>query len=195
MKIRDLKNIDKAGLILLALLELLAGIFILISHDTFTIILCIIVGIIMIILGLFFGYFYFSQLPIQAAKSKDLAKGLILVILGCFLCFNNRFFIEAFPVLTLIYGIFLLIGGVIKLQWSIDLMRLKKGWILPFITTALTICFSLVIIFNPFTATKAIWIFIGVSHIVSAILDIAGIISDTHKKDKNIITVEYKEKE
>ena len=53
MKLRDLKNIDKAGLILLALLELLAGIFILISHETFTIILCIIVGIIMIILAFF----------------------------------------------------------------------------------------------------------------------------------------------
>ena len=77
----------------------------------------------------------------------------------------------------MLFGLLVLLAGFIKIQTSVDLLRLKKsGWWLTAIGALLTIVFAIIILANPFKAVKALGIFIGITLIVEAVLDAVGLI-------------------
>jgi len=116
---------------------------------------------------------YFRAEPEEAAQSSGLMKGLLLVC-GAFVClFKTQWLIAAFPLITVFYGVMILIAGISKLQWAIDLLRLKqKYWFVALIGAALSVLFAVIILTNPFASTGVLWIFIAVSLIVEALMDI-----------------------
>ena len=76
------------------------------------------------------------------------------------------------------YNIFILISGLEKVQTTVDLIRTKTGkWIFPAIGAAVSIICSVIIIWNPFTATNVVWMFIGITLLVQAAFDIMVIIA------------------
>lgn len=91
--------------------------------------------------------------------------------------FRSNWFIVTFPLLTVIYGVLTLLGGINKVQWAIDMLRAKqKYWFVAIISAVLTLVFSALILANPFASTAVLWTFIAVTLIVEAVIDIVAFI-------------------
>ena len=105
---------------------------------------------------------------------------------------RSKWFVATFPLLTILYGIGILISGVGKIQWTADMLRFgRKRWYLPAISAVLSLCFAAVILFNPFETTAVLWSFTGAVLIVEAVFDIIAIaLGGKHRdNDDDIIDV------
>ena len=108
------------------LFEILIGVLLLINPAGFTTGIIIGTGIVLCVLGLTSIIKYFRTEPQLAAKNQLMTKGVIMLLIGGFCALKSQWFIVTFPIITLIYGVVILITGVIKIQWTMDSIRLKK---------------------------------------------------------------------
>ena len=163
--------------ILMSIMEAVIGTLLLINPISFTSGIIIVCGIVLALAGLYSVIRYFREEPDVAAIGQQLSIGLVLIVFGLFCTFNSTWFIATFPLLTMIYGVFILITGFCKIQWSVDMVRMKKkNWILPAISAAISIICAIIVIGNPFTTTEVLWIFTGVSLIAEAVFDLVSLI-------------------
>lgn len=165
-----------ANSIILCLFEILVGILLLINPEKFTTAIVSVFGIVLIAVGLICVIGYFRMDAVRAAASQSLLKGLSALIAGIFCVTRSDWFIAAFPVLAILYGVAVLISGLVKIQWAVNIIRLKLGkWGLPALSAVISLICSIVILKNPFGAAYILWIFTGISLIVEAVLDIAAL--------------------
>ena len=158
-----------------SLVELIIGILLLINPIGFTSGIIIAFGVVLMIMGIHKTVKYFRTEPEEAAVSQILVKGLLMLLAGAFCAFNSHWFIATFPVLTLVYGVVILITGITKVQWTIDIIRMKRSkWFWAAISAAISIVCGVVIITSPFSTTAVLWMFIGISLIVEAVFDLIG---------------------
>ena len=159
----------------MSLVELIIGILLLVNPIGFTSGIIIAFGIVLMIMGVSKTIKYFRAEPEEAAVSQILVKGLLMLLAGTFCAFNSRWFIATFPVLTLVYGVVILITGITKVQWTIDIIRMKRSkWFWMAISAAISIICGITVITNPFSTTAVLWMFIGISLIVDAAFDMLG---------------------
>lgn len=153
--------------------EIMIGILLLINPVGFTAGIIMALGIALAILGVSNIVGYFRTDPEEAAQTSGLMKGLLLVG-GAFVClFKTEWLIAAFPLITVFYGVVILITGINKLQWAVDLLRMKqKYWFVALIGALLSVLFAVIILMNPFASVGILWTFIAVSLIVEAVMDI-----------------------
>lgn len=170
--------------IAVSLVELLIGILLLVDPVGFTSGIIIACGIGLMLGGIGSVIRYFLSAPEAAAVSQSLVKGLVALLAGAFCAFNSHWFLAAFPVLTLVYGIVILIVGLTKLQWTVDMIRLKRSrWYLSAISSVLSVVCGVVIITSPFSSTGVLWMFTGISLITEAVFDmIGGLFGNSGKK-------------
>jgi len=162
---------NKKGL-LTVLLEIAVGILLLINPTMFTSIIIIMLGVGFFILGLVNIVRYFQNEVVAASAGQYFTRGILYLLFGCFCVFKHDWFIGTFPVLTIMYGILILIAGVSKLQSSIDLVRIKHPkWFLTGITAVITVLCAVFILCNPFKSIEFMWWFIGISLILEAVVD------------------------
>ena len=176
----------------MSLVELIIGILLLVNPIGFTSGIIIAFGIVLMLLGIHKTVKYFRTEPEAAAVSQILVKGLLLLLAGAFCAFNSHWFIATFPVLTLVYGVVILITGITKVQWTIDIIRMKRSkWFWAAISAAISVLCGIVIITSPFSTTAVLWMFIGISLIVEAVFDMIGsILGNREKKANESETVE-----
>lgn len=161
----------------MSLVELIVGILLLINPVEFTSGIIVACGIVLMVCGLVSVIKYFRAEPEDAAVKQLLTKGLAELLVGTFFAFRSRWFVVAFPVLTLIYGVVILFTGLTKIQWTVDLLRLKrKRWFLAMLSAAASVICGIVIITSPFSSTAVLWMFTGVSLIVEAVFDVMAAI-------------------
>ena len=91
------------------LLVLVIGILLLIKPVGFTSGIIVIIGLLLAAQGIKSIVQYFKMKPAEASKEQLLSKGLIGTLIGCFCMFRSRWFIATFPVLTMIYGVMILL--------------------------------------------------------------------------------------
>jgi len=72
--------------------------------------------------------------------------------------------------------VFMIVSGIGKVQWSIDLLRLKRKWILSGVSAVLSVIFGFVILQNPFDTVEFLWRFTGIIMIIEAIIDVASLV-------------------
>jgi len=161
------------GNILSCLAEIIIGILLLIDPVGFTAGIIMTLGVVLAVMGVSSVVGYFRAEPEEAAQSSGLMKGLLLAG-GAFIClFKTQWLIAAFPLITVFYGVMILITGISKLQWAVDLLRLRQRyWFVALIGAALSVLFAMIILANPFASTGVLWTFIAVSLIVEAVIDI-----------------------
>lgn len=162
--------------IVICLFEVFVGILLLVNPVGFTSGIIIGGGIILSVFGLFSIFKYFGTNIQEAAFSQNLAKGLVALIGGLFCIFQSEWFAIAFPVLTILYGVFMVLSGIGKVQWAFDLLRLRRKWILPAISAVLSLAFGVVILQSPFETTKILWMFTGITMIVESIFDVVSLV-------------------
>lgn len=159
------------------LLEILVGVLLLINPVGFTSGIIMGAGLVLLLVGIVCIIKYFRAEPQEAAKSQNLMKGLIALLAGSFCALRSEWFVITFPVITLIYGVVILITGLGKIQWTVDILRQKKPrWFLCALSALVSTACGLVIIAAPFTTTAVLWMFTGIGLIVDACFDIAALI-------------------
>jgi len=159
----------------MSIAEVIIGILLLVNPIGFTSGIIIAFGIVLMIMGISTTIKYFRTEPEEAAVSQILVNGLLMLLAGAFCAFNSHWFIATFPVLTLVYGVVILITGITKVQWTIDIIRMKRSkWFWAAISAAISIVCGVVIITSPFSTTAVLWMFIGISLIVEAVFDMIG---------------------
>ena len=171
------KVLKKNSNLVMCVAELVIGILLLINPTGFTRGIIIALGIPLALQGIGSIIGYFREKPQAASEGNLLAKGLLMACCGLFCMFRSSWFIAVFPVLTILYGVMTLVTAFGKLQWAADLLRLKhKYWFVALISAILSLVLAVLIITNPFTSTAALWVFIGISMIVEAIVDVITLI-------------------
>lgn len=159
--------------IIFCIAELIVGILLLINPVSFTSGIIVLLGVSMLAMGILFGYKYFRMDAEQAKKGNMLTFAILLIMIGVFCIVRTDWFIATFPVLTVLYGILMLVGGVSKIQTMVDMLRMHNNkWFWAGINAVVSIVCAVVILWSPFASTTLLWIFAGISLIVEAVLDI-----------------------
>lgn len=162
--------------------ELALGVLLLVNPVKFTTLILRVTGGALILIGLIAVISYFRLRPEAAMLEHDLSKGLILLAVGIFGLLKTNWVLTVFPALTVLYGVLSLIVGFMKIQGTIDLIRLRVGgWGFAALNAVLTILVSVIVLVNPFTTTVILWRFMAISMIVVSVLDIAALIFSSIK--------------
>lgn len=165
------------GKVLLCICEVLVGILLLINPIGFTTAIIKTVGVLLVVIGALEIYRYFRLAPEIAFREQGLAKGMCIILGGLFCLLRSKWFIVTFPVMTILYGIVILITGIVRIQWTVDMLRMKiEHWYLAAIGAALSLIFAVVIFANPFGTTAFLWTFVAISLIVDAVADLVVLI-------------------
>jgi len=171
------------GSVAMSLAEIVIGILLLVDPVGFTSGIIVAFGILLMIIGVGTTVNYFCTGPEEAAAGQLLAKGLLELLGGAFCAFCSRWFIATFPVLTLVYGVVILVTGITKLQWTVDIIRMKRSnWLWMAISAAISVLCGITVITNPFSTTAVLWMFIGITLIVDAVFDMIGGIFGNREK-------------
>ena len=101
------------GSILMCVLEILLGVLLLIDPLGFTSAISIALGAALIVAGIVFIVRYFRAGAAQGALTHGLSKGLLLLLAGLFCVLRSKWFVATFPLLTILYGVGILISGVL----------------------------------------------------------------------------------
>lgn len=160
------------GKLLLCFCEMLTGIILLINPIRFTSGIITALGIVLTVIGLLSIIRYFRTDPMEAIAGQGLVKGLCAILAGLFCILKSEWFLVTFPILTVIYGIGILITGIVRIQWTVDMLRIKQGkWYLAALGALVALLCGIIIIANPFDTAKVIWIFTGISLMAEAVMD------------------------
>ena len=170
----------------ISLVEVIIGILLLVNPIEFTSGIIIAFGILLIMMGIHKIAKYFHTEPMAAAIGQALTKGLLALLVGAFCAFNSHWFLATFPVLTLVYGAGILVAGIVKLQWTVDMIRMKRSkWFWMAISAAISIVCGITVIADPFRTTAVLWMFIGITLIVDAGFDMIGSIFGNREKPEH----------
>lgn len=158
------------GKFVVCIAEAAVGVVLLVKPDGFTKVVLIAAGILLCVLGALAAISYFRMEPEEAALSQELVRGLVELAAGVFLFYKAEWIVYHLMPITIIYGVAALLVGIVKLQWTVDMARLHTGmWQSSAIASVLSIILAVVILANPFTVRKTLWIFSGVMLIVTAV--------------------------
>ena len=178
---------ENIGGITMCIFELLVGILLLINPVNFTSGIIIALGVLLLPIGIIEIMVYFRLEPLEAAKRQSLTKGLVVILAGLFCIFKTNWFIVTFPLLTIMYGVIILLMGVAKIQWAVDMLRMKKqNLFLAAIASVLCMAIAIIILMSPFESTLFFWRFIAISLILEAVLDILALVFARKKKEQEI---------
>lgn len=171
--------------IIVCLFEILVGILLLINPVAFTVGIITVAGIVLVVLGLINTVTYFRCSALAAARGQFLMKGILSMLAGFFCIFDSQWFIATFPLLTIVYGLVILVSGMSKVQLTADMIRMKiKRWGFVAVSAVISILCAAVILGNPFASTSALWMFTGAVLIFEAIIDIVTMIIKGSNKEE-----------
>ncbi len=164
---------ENINTIVICLCEILVGVLLLINPIGFTSGIIIMLGIVLLISGIISVIGYFRTDAAIAVREQGLAKGLISSALGLFCILQSHWFIVAFPILTFLYGAAILVLGLFKIQFTSDMIRMKKKrWGFAALSASLNILLAVIIFMNPFGSTIALWTVMAVTLIFEAVFEL-----------------------
>lgn len=168
---------ERLSIIFLSITEIFVGLLLLANPVGLTTWIIMAFGIVLVLIGAIDVIQYFRTPAAEAAMKKSLAVGILAVIFGLWCVMKSEWFIALFPLLTTLYGIATLVSGIVKVQWTADMLRLKTGrWGWMAFSAVVTVICAVIILMHPFSTTAALWIFIGITMIVEAVIDIVAAI-------------------
>ena len=164
-------------ILLTALFLITIGVLLLVNPAGFTASFIKLFGILLFVLGIYDMIKYFRADPMEGMKGSGFFSGLALIAAGCFCFFMTDWFLNVFPALAVIYGVFQILLGFRKVQRVVDALRLKmSGWPLLALSAAVTLVFGVWITLNPEMVWISVWTFTGLALIVEGVLDLAVMI-------------------
>ena len=121
-KLYGLKALDKKGFLILAAGVFLLGLSLVIWKERSTLVICYVVGGLMLVYGLVdtLRFFLGESKPGDGAFRTGLVDGALSMGIGLFFVLRPAQVVEAFGV---IMGILLLVDGLFKLQFAVNLKK------------------------------------------------------------------------
>lgn len=136
-----------------------------IAQETIVLAASIILGIVGIISIL---HYFFRRGP-YAFSDWSFGMGLLLLISSILLYFCRDILV---PMLFTFFGIAVFIGGIVKIQFSLNARRyLTPNWFIPFCCAICSCVLGVLIILHPGAIADVLTQFIGASIIIETILD------------------------
>lgn len=173
-----LKNANSG---IICLIEIIVGVLLLLDPHSFISYILIIAGAFIAVTGVISLIKYFVAKPAEAEKG-GLCGALVSLSIGAFLIIKNNIATEWITLLTIIFGAAILYTGYQKLEKAVEKMRNKQYFIVSLISALVTVLFAVLIMFV--IPDKAIWLFIGISLVVEAAIDLADMIVGAIKGKK-----------
>lgn len=171
--------------ILMSAFEVLVGVLLIIDPEGFTSGIVVAAGIGLLLGGIWQVVRYFKADPAEAARGQSLLVGMVMLLGGGFLALRSRWLIKVIPLLTILYGIGVLVSGLWKVQWTVDKLRMKKDyWFLMAISAAISLVCGALILKNPFASTAVLWKFTAVTMVLEAVFDLIAIIVGGKGREK-----------
>lgn len=177
----------KRGIILTDAAIIILGLVMVLFPGASKEIICRVAGIALCVLGVIRAVTYFSADKTEALGSFALVEGAAMAGFGFYFLIKPEY-LAAF--LTVALAIVLIVGGVMKLQYAVDFMRMSVSmWWVELIGAALTVALGIVALLNPFAASDALMVFIGISFLVDGIWDLISVIFlvDAAKKVRSAV--------
>ena len=161
-----------SGKLILCACELAVGIVLLTEPESFTKLVVTAASILFCILGAFSAVNYFRTDPEEAAMSQQLIHGLVALCLGVLLVYKADWIVNSFMPVTLFYGVAALLTGIVKLQWTVDMLRLRRGmWQTTAVASALSLILAAIVFASPFRVRDTLWTFTAIALIVLGVVD------------------------
>lgn len=173
-----LKNANSG---IICLIEIIVGVLLLVDHSSFVSYITIIAGAFIAITGIISLIKYFAAKPAEAEKG-GLTGALVSLSIGLFLIIYNSFADKLSEFMAVIIGAAILYTGYQKLEKAVEKIRNKQYFLVSLISSLVTIAVAAIIFF---ISDNIVWIFIGVSLIVEAAIDLADMIVGAIKGKKS----------
>ncbi len=172
---KKIKN--NAANLALSLCEIILGVVLLAKPVDFINGIVVIFGIVIAVSGIFNIISYFRSPPKQAVLGTKLSEGIIALAVGIFCVFNPGWITATLSVVAVIYGIIVLLTGVVKIQWTVDLARMKdRSWKFALISSLVSVVAGVIIVCNPFTTVSVAGVVAGLVLVVEGVLDIIAVV-------------------
>lgn len=150
-----------------------------------------VVGIGCILIGLVYVVRYCRLEAQLALLSNDMALGLGWIIGGLICIIFKNLFVSLLPIL---FGLVMLVGGVIKIQSTLGFRRMNAGrWYLELISAAVSVVLGLLILMNPFSTALLLMRVIGVSLIVEGVMDLVSRIAYKRARERFIVEARFED--
>ena len=154
-----------------------------------------VIGMILLICGVFDFTNYFVNKKEESLFDYGLVKGIIEITIGVLFIFKYDLLINLFPC---ILGLIIVFINIFKLQTAISLKEFESNYMTGVIISSLSIILGLVIVINPFETLEVVIIVSGAVLLISELSNIIYSISvlkffkKTDKVVKDIVTKEEK---
>lgn len=164
--------------ILLIVFEIAVGVMLLIDGEKLTSIIFIIFGSLLLIIGLI------NLIAAIVKGSKEgsiqmlpLIASVLMIAIGAFFAAASGFVTQIVTTVTLIYGLIMVISGVVKLAdyFAFRKTTLRVSGYVAF-SAVISIILGVVFVFNPFGSALVIWTILGIALLIAAALDIFTLI-------------------
>ncbi len=178
---KGLKNLQ-VGYWIIAIALIIIGIIFIVFPETSGTVIAYIVAAALAIWGVFKLIGYFKTDREHLLSSYGFGIGVTLILAAVAVLINPKLFADTVAVT---FGAALLIDGVFKLQYAVDLARLKAGkWWVLLILAIIGIVLGMVVLGNYNTAEKWLMIFMGAVLVADGLFDIIALffISSAVKK-------------
>ena len=140
--------------LIVAFSAILLGLLFILTPQASADVICYVAGILLLASGRLFG-------------SYALVSGIVLLVCGVF-CLLRPEIIQG--LLTVLFGVFLVIDGMMTLQDGVDCARARlAGWWVPALLGAVTIALGCVVLFGKF---DSIMLLAGISLIADGVFDL-----------------------
>lgn len=126
---------------------------------------CIIIGAVHVVR-------YFRLEERLAIMSNDMAQGLAWIVCGILIMIFKNLLASLLPVL---FGMAILVGGVIQIQSTLGFRRMKTSyWYWELICAAISVVLGILILANPFSTLMILMRVIGITLVVEGAMDVVS---------------------
>ena len=151
--------------LIVAFSAILLGLLFILTPQTSANVICYVAGILLLASGIAAVISYLASGRLFG--SYALVSGIVLLVCGVF-CLLRPEIIQG--LLTVLFGVFLVIDGMMTLQDGVDCARARlAGWWVPALLGAVTIALGCVVLFGKF---DSIMLLAGISLIVDGVFDL-----------------------
>ena len=155
----------KWNLILLAVFFIALGVVLILSPGATMKTICYILAAILIVVGVVFLANYLRNDIVGIIYRYDLVIGLSAILGGILVIIKVEQLTELIPA---VLGFLVTISGILKMQNSIDMLRLGHGtWYVAFAMAIINIVFGVLLLMNPFGTMELLLMWLGIGFVYS----------------------------
>lgn len=165
-------------ILLLAILEIVIGIFLFVNPEGFTRVVIIIFGIVLLLIGIRNLIQFFRGRKNGSSGALTMVLAILALVIGAICLFASGVIINLIAVIAAVYGIILIIAGCFKLYSFAETRGAgikNAGTILMLISGIIMLVFGIILVFHPFGTLEVLLKIGGVLLIIEAVLDLISI--------------------